>query len=57
MKEMDGAHMPAWLHCLAASEDLEQALATEDMSQLSDLLDLPPSYGGGGSPITGRLCG
>jgi len=44
--EMDGAHLSAWLHRLTASEDLEQALGTEGRSQLSDLLDLPPSYGG-----------
>jgi hypothetical protein len=45
---MDGAHLSAWLHYLTASEDLEHALGTESRSQLSDLLDLPPSYGGAG---------
>jgi hypothetical protein len=43
---MDGAHLSIWLHCLTASEVLEHALGTEGRSQLSDLLDLPPSYGG-----------
>jgi len=48
MQEMDGAHLSAWLHCLTASEVLEHALGPEGRSQLSDLLDLPPSYGGAG---------
>ena len=48
MMEMDGAHLSTWLHCLTASEDLEHALGTEGRSQLSDLLILPPSYGGTG---------
>ena len=48
MREMDGAHLSAWLHCLTASEELELALGPEGRSQLSDLLDLPPSYGGAG---------
>jgi hypothetical protein len=48
MRDMDGAHLSAWLHCLAASEVLEHALGKEDRSRLSDLLDLPPSYGGAG---------
>ncbi len=47
-REMDGAHLSAWLHCLRASEDLEHVLGTEGKRQLSDLLDLPPSYGGAG---------
>ena len=51
-REMDGAHMSTWLHCLTASEDLELALGTEGRSQLSDLLDLPPSYGGAGPLVT-----
>ncbi len=45
---MDGAHLSAWLHCLTASEDLELALGPEGRSHLSDILDLPPSYGGAG---------
>ena len=48
MRDMDGAHLSAWLHCLPASEVLEHALGPEGKSQLSDLLDLPPSYGGAG---------
>jgi hypothetical protein len=48
MREMDGARLSAWLHCLTASEDLELDLGMECRSQLSDLLDLPPSYGGAG---------
>jgi hypothetical protein len=48
MREMDGAHLSAWLHCLTASEDMELALGAEGRSQLSDLLDLPPSYRGAG---------
>jgi hypothetical protein len=52
MRDMDGAHLSTWLHCLTASEDLELALGTEGRSQLSDLLDLPPSYGGAGPLVT-----
>ena len=48
MREMDGAYLFAWLHCLTASQDMEHALGTEGRSQLSDPLDLPPSYGGAG---------
>ncbi len=49
MQEMNGAHLiSAWLHCLNASEDLEHAFGPEGMSKLSDLLELPPSYGGAG---------
>ena len=48
MQEMDGAHLSAWLQCLTASEDLLHVLGPEGRSQLSDLLDLPPSYGGAG---------
>jgi hypothetical protein len=36
------------LHCLIASEDLELTLGAAGRSQLSDILDLPPSYGGAG---------
>jgi hypothetical protein len=48
MRDMDEAHLSAWLHCLSASDDLEHALGAAGRSQLSDLLDLPPSYGGAG---------
>ena len=47
-QRMDGAHLSAWLHCLTASEALEHALGPEGRSQLSDRLDLSPSYGGAG---------
>ena len=46
--EMDEAHLSAWLHYLTTLEDLEHALGPKGMSQLSDLVDLPPSYGGAG---------
>ncbi len=46
MKEMDAAHLSAWLHYLTASEELEHDLGPEGRSHLSELLDLPPSYGG-----------
>ncbi len=46
MKEMDEIHLSAWLRCLAASEDLEKTLGPEGREHLSDLLDLPASYGG-----------
>ena len=48
MREMDSARLSAWLHCLTASEDLELALGPAGRSQLSDILDLPPSYGWAG---------
>ena len=52
MRDMDDAHLSAcWLHCLTASEIMEHALGTEGRSQLSDLLDLPPSYGGRGAGL------
>ena len=49
MTKMDyGAHLSAWLHCLTTSEDLEHALGPEGRHHLSDLLNLPASYGGVG---------
>jgi hypothetical protein len=48
MKEMDKAHVLTWLHCLTASPDLENAMGTEEIGQLSAWLDLLPSYWGGG---------
>ena len=48
MAEMDEAHLSAWLHCLTASGDLENDLGMEKKVGLSDLLDLPASYGGAG---------
>ena len=45
---MDGAHLSAWLHCLAASDDLEKDIGAESREGLSVLLDLPASYGGAG---------
>jgi len=66
MKEMDGAHLSPWLQCLTASEDLETDLGPEEKGYLSELMDLPASYGGAGlqslelSPeegFLGILCG
>jgi hypothetical protein len=48
MTEIYGAHLSVWLHCLAASDDLEQALGPEGREGLSVLMDLPASYGGAG---------
>jgi hypothetical protein len=48
MKDMDEAHLSVWLHCLSASEVLEHALGPEGKEQLTDILDLPASYGGAG---------
>jgi hypothetical protein len=48
MRDIDGAHLSVWLQCLTASEVLKHAMGTEGRSHLSDLLDLPPSYGGEG---------
>ena len=39
IREMDGAHLPTWLRCLTASEDMEHVLGTKVRGQLSDLLD------------------
>ncbi len=46
MAEMDGAHLSASLLCLTTSEDLEKDLGPEGRGSLSELLDLPASYGG-----------
>ena len=48
MTEMDGARLSAWLHCPKVSEDLETGLGPEERGNLSELLDLPASYGGAG---------
>jgi hypothetical protein len=48
MREMDGAHLFAWLHCLTSSEDLEHALKAHGKDQLASQLDLHPAYGGTG---------
>ena len=48
MAAMDSAHLSAWLHCLTSSEDLFNDLDEEGKASLSELLDLPPSYGGAG---------
>jgi hypothetical protein len=48
MAEMDNAHLSAWLHCLATSEDLNNDLDAAGKANLSELLDLPPSFGGTG---------
>ncbi len=43
---MDIAHISIWLYCLIASIDLELAMGTDSLDQLTGLLDLPPSFGG-----------
>ncbi len=48
MTNMDGAHLSAWMHCLTASGDLENDLGMERKVGVSELLDLPASYGGAG---------
>jgi len=48
MTKMDGAHRSTWLHCLTASEDTEHVMGPEGRGNLSELLDLPASYGGAG---------
>jgi hypothetical protein len=48
MKEMDGAHLSAWLQYLTASEDLETDLGPEERGSILKLTDLPASYGGAG---------
>jgi len=48
MDDMDGAHLSAWLHCLTASDDLGNDMGEERKESLSELLDLPASYGGAG---------
>ena len=48
MREMDGAHIFAWLHCLTSSEDPGLALGYRGRSQLASQLDLPAAYGGVG---------
>ncbi len=45
---MDEAHLAAWLHCLTASDVLEKDLRPQGRKSLSELLDLPASYGGAG---------
>jgi hypothetical protein len=45
MTEIHGAHLSAWLHCLTASEDLENDLGPEERGNNSELLDLPAPYG------------
>ncbi len=48
MADMDGAHLSAWLHCLTASDELENDLSEESKKNLSVQVDLPASYGGAG---------
>ncbi len=48
MKEMDSAHLSAWLHCLTSSPDLDYALGPNEHHELAEWLDLHPSYGGMG---------
>ncbi len=46
MTEMDAAHLSAWVHCLTTSEDLFNDMDAKGKANLSDLLDLPTSFGG-----------
>ncbi len=48
MSEMNVVHLSACLHCLTASEDLENDMGVEKRAGLMELLDLPASYGGAG---------
>ena len=48
MKEMDGARLFAWLHCLTSSEDLKHALGAHGRDMLAAQLDLPAAYGRAG---------
>ena len=34
MTDMDGAHISAWLHCLTASDDLENDMGAENRERL-----------------------
>ena len=43
MREMNGAHVSTWLHCLTASENAIAPLARD---HLAGLIDLPPALGG-----------
>jgi len=45
-REIDGAHLSTWLHCLTASTDLENAIGPLARDQLASLSDLPPALGG-----------
>ena len=46
MRETYTAHISVWLHCLTASTKFGHAIGPRVIEQLSDLLDIPPSYGG-----------
>ena len=48
LKEMDGAHLSAWLHCITSLEDLEHALGVHGRDQLASQVDLLAAYGGAG---------
>jgi hypothetical protein len=45
MAEMANAHLSVWLHCLTASGELETDTDKERKDGLSELLDMPASYG------------
>ena len=45
---MDIAHLSARLHCLTTSEDLNNDLDAAGKANISELLDLSPSFGGAG---------
>jgi hypothetical protein len=48
MREMDGAHLSAWLHYLTSSSDLEHALGAQRRDQIASQLHLLAAYGGAG---------
>ena len=49
MQEMDSANVATWLHCLTSSlYVMESAMDPTSKDILTNLLDLPPSYGGAG---------
>jgi hypothetical protein len=48
MKSIDEDHLSCWMQCLSASRDLETTLELRVLDQLSDRLNLPPTFGGAG---------
>ena len=44
-REMDEAHLSAWLRCLTSSDDPEHVMGPHRRDHLADLLDPPASYG------------
>ena len=48
MQEIDSASVETWLHCLTSSYILETAIDPTSMDNLTNWLDILPSYGGAG---------